>query len=74
MPEEKEFLKNRDVKNSEFRFAKGIDVSKTAIFIYQDKVAFASYEENPRGFIIKDKEFNEIQNIFFDSLWKLAKK
>ncbi len=74
LPEEKEFLKNRDVKNSEFRFLKGIDVSKTAIFIYQDKVAFASYEENPRGFIIKDKEFNEIQNIFFDNLWKIAKK
>jgi len=74
LPEEKEFIKNRDVKNSEFRFLKGIDVSKIAIFIYQDKVAFASYEENPRGFIIKDREFNNIQNIFFENLWKLAKK
>jgi sugar-specific transcriptional regulator TrmB len=73
LPEEKEFIKNRDIKNSEFKFFKGIDVTKTATFIYHDKVAFVSYEENPRGFIIKDKEFNEVQNIFFDNLWNKAK-
>ncbi|MFA4960110.1 MAG: helix-turn-helix domain-containing protein [Candidatus Pacearchaeota archaeon] len=73
LPEEKEFIKNKEVKNSEFKFLKRIDVTKTATFIYHDKVAFVSYEENPRGFIIKDKEFNEIQNIFFDNLWKIAK-
>jgi sugar-specific transcriptional regulator TrmB len=74
LPEEREFIKNRDVKNSEFRFFKGIDISKIATFIYQDKVAFASYEDDPRGFIIKDKEFNEVQNIFFDNLWKISGK
>ena len=73
MPEEREFIKNRDVKNSEFKFLKGIDVSKIATFIYQDKVAFVSYEDSPRGFIIKDKEFNQVQNMFFDSVWKQAK-
>jgi hypothetical protein len=74
LPEEKEFIKNCDVKNSDFRFVKDIDVSKTATFIYQDKVAFVSYEDNSRGFIIKDKEFNETQNLLFDNLWKITKK
>jgi sugar-specific transcriptional regulator TrmB len=72
--EEREFMKNKDVKNSEFRFLKEIDTTKIAIFIYRDKVAFVSYEDNPRGFIIRDKEFNEVQNVFFDAFWKLAKK
>lgn len=72
--EERNFLKNKDVKNSEIKFLKNIDVTKTAVFIYQDKVAFASYEkDNPRGFIIKDKEFNYSQNVFFDNLWRIAK-
>ncbi|MCX6748619.1 MAG: hypothetical protein NT076_03360 [Candidatus Pacearchaeota archaeon] len=72
--EERKFVKSRIAKNSEFRFMKGIDVTDTATFIYQDKVAFVSYEKEPRGFIIKDKEFNSVQNIFFNQLWKQAKK
>lgn len=73
-PEEREFLKGKEYKNSTFRFLKGIDVTNSATFIYQDKVSFVSYEQgNERGFIIKDKEFNKVQRIMFESLWKLAK-
>ncbi len=71
--EERESMKNAKVKNSEFKFIKDIDVTNIAIFIYHDKVSFVSYEQSPRGFIIKDKEFNRIQNIFFDNLWDKAK-
>jgi sugar-specific transcriptional regulator TrmB len=71
--EEREFIKNKDIKNSEFKFIKDMDITKTAIFIYQDKVAFVSYEGEIRGFIIKDKEFNQTQNILFDNQWRTAK-
>jgi len=30
--------------------------------------------DNPEGFIIKDKEFNQVQNMLFDNLWTIAKK
>jgi hypothetical protein len=29
---------------------------------------------NERGFIIKDKEYNKVQRIFFENLWNQAKK
>lgn len=73
-PEERSFLKEKNYLNSEFKFIKGIDVTRTATFIYQDKVSFVCYEKGKeRGFIVKDIEFNRVQNIFFDRLWKDAK-
>lgn len=73
--EEKEFVKEKIAKNSEFRFLEEGDVSDVAIFVYRDKVAFVNYgEDDAKGFIIQDKEFNKVQNILFDNLWKLAKK
>ncbi len=73
--EERDFLKEKKYKNSNFRFLKGIDVTTSATFIYQDKVSFVSYEiGNERGFIIKDKEFNKVQRILFDNLWEISKK
>ncbi len=73
--EERKILKDKIVKNSEFRFLKNVDLTKSATFIYHDKVSFVNYEkESPRGFIIQDKEFNKTQNDLFDILWKIAKK
>lgn len=72
--EERLFAENKKVKNSEFRFLKNLNINGTC-YIYHDKVSFVSYQEdNPRGFIIQDKEFNQIQNIAFDNLWKISKK
>ena len=73
--EERKFLNEKSYKNSNFRFLKGVDVTNSATFVYQDKVSFVSYEkDNERGFIIKDKEFNKVQRILFGNLWKIAKK
>ena len=66
--EERAFIKNKDVKNSEFKFIKNSDVTKTAIFIYHDKVAFVSYEGKVRGFIIKDKVFVFVYPKFEDGI------
>lgn len=71
--EERTFAKEKKVKNSEFRFLKGMDVCGTC-YIYHDKVSFVSYaEEEARGFIIQDKDFNKILNLLFDNLWGQAK-
>ena len=73
-PEERKFLKEKNYKNSQFKFLKNIDVTNSATFIYQDKVSFVSYEkDNERGFIIKDKEFNKVQRLMFENMWKIAK-
>lgn len=73
--EERDFMKNKIVKNSEIKFIEGIDVTNSATFIYHDKASFVTYDkENAKGFVIEDKEFNKVQNILFDNLWKLAKK
>src|SRR3989338_5162942 len=72
--EEREFAKSKKVKNSEFRFLKGLEIAGTC-YIYHDKISFAAYEEDaPRGFIIQYKEFNRLQNAVFDRLWKISKK
>jgi sugar-specific transcriptional regulator TrmB len=73
-PEERRFIKRSVVSNSEFRFLPGIDVTHVATFIYQNKVSFVSYDENPRGYIITDKQFHDVQNMIFDHLWQDAKK
>ena len=68
--EERKFLSGKKFSNSDIRLIDDIDFNKTATYIYHDKVSFVVYDENePRGFIVQDKEFNRIQNMLFDRLW-----
>ncbi len=70
---EREFAKDKRVKNSEFRYLKDLDLDSEC-FIYHDKVAFTSFEQdNLNGVIIQDKEMFDLQNKVFDKLWKQAK-
>lgn len=73
--EERDFVKSKVAKNSDFRFLKNFDLTKDTVFIYHDKVSFVVYDkEEAHGFIIKDKDFNALQNFLFDNLWDKAKK
>ena len=72
--EERDFLVGKKFINSEIRLIKNMDFGKTATYIYHDKVSFVIYDEDPRGFIVQDKEFNRIQNMLFDNLWNKLKK
>jgi sugar-specific transcriptional regulator TrmB len=72
-PDERSFAKSALAKNSEFRFMKNMQCTNVAMFIYQDKVSFVSYEDSPRGFIITDSAFNLVQNMFFSQLWTTSK-
>ena len=73
--QERKTAKNPNVKNSTFRFTKNIDLTKSATYIYDNKVSFVTFEKNQaRGFIIEDKEFNKIMNEVFESIWKKAEK
>ena len=70
-PEERNFLKEKKFINSRIRFIKGMDFNNTVIYIYQDKVSFVVYDKAfPRGFIIKDKDFNTIHSRLFERLWE----
>jgi len=72
--EEKLFLKSKKSINSEIRFLKGVNFGNTTIYIYHDKVSFVVYDKDKaRGFIIRDAEFNRIQNLIFDGMWEKAK-
>lgn len=72
--EERKFLKEKKFINSKIRFMKDIDFGNTVTYIYHDKVSFVVYDkEFPRGFLIKDKDFNKVQNELFDKLWNAAK-
>jgi HTH-type transcriptional regulator, sugar sensing transcriptional regulator len=71
--EERESLKNVEMKNTKMRFLKEVNFNGTC-YIYQDKLAFVSYEEeNVHGFIIQDAILFNLQNTMFDNLWKQAK-
>ena len=73
--EERESAKNPNIKNSNFKFIKDIDLTKSSIFIYHDKVSFVEYEkEKAKGFIIQDKEYNKVMNEIFEKLWKQSKE
>ncbi len=71
---ERVYSKDKRIANSEFRYLKNLDIDSEC-FIYQDKIAFVSFEEeNLKGVIIQDKEMNKLQSLLFDNLWKIAKK
>ena len=73
--EERNFLKEKKFANSKIRFIKGVDFGNNVIYIYHDKVSFVVYDKDfPRGYIIKDKEFNKLHQSLFNQLWKIAKK
>lgn len=70
---EREFMKNKKIVNTEFRCLKNLNLNSEC-FIYQDKVAFVSFgEDDLKGVIIQDKEMSDLQNKMFDNLWKIAK-
>jgi sugar-specific transcriptional regulator TrmB len=72
--EERLSVKNPDIKNSTFKFIKDVDLTKSSIFIYHDKVSFVEYErEKANGFIIQDKTYNKVMNEIFEKLWKQSK-
>jgi len=72
--EEKALVKKGEIVNSERRYLPGMGFTSNC-YIYLDKVAFLDYEkDNFRGVIIQDKEFNQMVNFMFDSLWVKAKK
>ena len=51
-----------------------MDFKNAVTYIYHDKVSFVVYDkEFPRGFIIQDKDFNDIQNKLFDKIWGESK-
>jgi len=71
---EKEDAKNKKIVNSAIRFLDDLDLDSEC-FIYHDKVALVSFEENNlNGVIIQNKEIFNLQNNLFDKLWKQAKK
>lgn len=71
---ERQFSKSSKIKNSEFRYLQDFELNAEC-FIYQDKVAFVSFEEgNMKGVIIQDQEMFDLQNKVFDKMWKQAKK
>lgn len=56
----------------ETRFIKQKELNASC-YIYGDKLAFVSFEEdNLRGIILQDKEIAALQGILFDNLWKKA--
>lgn len=70
---EREFSKEKKIANSEIRYIKDLDIDSEC-FIYHDKVAYVSFEEdNMKGVIIQDKKMFELQDKVFDNLWKIAK-
>ena len=72
--EERKFLKDKKYVNSKIKFLKDLNFGNSVVYIYHDKVSFVVYDkESPRGFIIKDKEYNRVQNLVFEKLWKIAK-
>ncbi len=44
--------------------------TKTATYIYNNKVIMLTFEEKPTGIIIENKEFATTQKILFEELWK----
>ena len=72
--DERNFLKEKNFINSKIRFIKNMDFKNAVTYIYHDKVSFVVYDkEFPRGFIIQDKDFNDIQNKLFDKIWGESK-
>lgn len=70
---EKNFTKIKKIHSTEFRYLKDLSAISEC-FIYQDKIAFVSFEENDlKGVIIQDKEMSKLQRILFDQLWRIAK-
>ena len=54
------------------RFVKDIELD-SEIYIYQNKVAFVSFEEDDlRGLIIEDESLFKMQKWLFDSMWERA--
>jgi sugar-specific transcriptional regulator TrmB len=58
---------------SEFRHIKGFNGILANVFIYGDKVAFMSSQDNPIGIIIRNKEIVEQQKKLFEVFWNMAK-
>lgn len=58
---------------SSIRFSKSLNQIQSNIFIYGNRVAFMTSEENPSGIIIKNDQIVEQQKKIFSILWKTAK-
>ncbi|MBT5021504.1 hypothetical protein HOK51_05190 [Candidatus Woesearchaeota archaeon] len=61
-------------KLSELKYLKELNKIKTNTFIYGDRVAFMTSEENPSGIIIRNQQIVSQQKKIFELIWKSAKK
>ncbi len=61
-------------KLSQLRFIDKFNKIDTNVFIYSDRVAFMTSNENPVGIIIKNKEVLQQQKKIFQIIWKMSKK
>lgn len=71
---ELDYIKTRPLINSEIRCLDKLTY-ESECFIFKDKIAFVSLEENNmRGVIIQDLEMSKLQKSIFEKLWDTAKK
>jgi sugar-specific transcriptional regulator TrmB len=59
---------------SDLKFIKEFNGIFTNVFIYSNRVAFMTSNENPVGVIIINREILNQQKAIFNLLWKIAKK
>ena len=59
---------------SELKFTKELDQIPANVFIFGEKVAFMTSEENPTGILIKDNKILQHQKKIFNILWNNSKK
>ncbi len=72
--ENKFFEQRKQEKISEMRFMENGFKSPAAIDIFQDIVYILMWDEIPYAFKIRNKNIAECFKIYFDFLWKMAKK
>jgi len=65
---------NTDKKKlREVRLSKELKNVETHVVLYDNKVVFLDYRNEPVGILIENKAFKETQESMFDSFWKNAK-
>ena len=61
-------------KLSKIKYSKEMNKVSSNTFIYGDRVAFMTSEDDPTGIIIKNSKIVQQQKKIFEILWKTAKK
>lgn len=60
--------------HAETRYLPEDYITLISTIVYGDKVAIISWTDNPVGFLIKDKKCADSYRIYFNFMWKIAKK